>query len=177
LEWQLAFPSEKASAFVVQVIPIETVNEVWERVNEATEEQAQAMARRAQEQQPYIMVYLLAMDENIMTGEEQGLLLQLGAYVMEIIYAVRSQLRQVTDVDLENAEEANLELLEQLEQGSEMDFEGAVGKMVGTYNQMPLLGALLEALMSGHEESPELAPENLGLALMYLKTVIDCLDQ
>jgi hypothetical protein len=39
------------------------------------------------------------------------------------------------------------------------------------------LGAVVEALMDGHEKEPNLAPEHLGLALIHLKTVIDCLDQ
>jgi hypothetical protein len=43
--------------------------------------------------------------------------------------------------------------------------------------QMPLLGAVLEALMEGNEEEPELLHEDIGLALLHLKTVIDCLDQ
>ena len=32
-------------------------------------------------------------------------------------------------------------------------------------------------LMSGNEEAPELAPESVGMGLIYLKTVVDCLDQ
>ena len=39
------------------------------------------------------------------------------------------------------------------------------------------MGALLEALMQGHEDAPDLAPENIGMALVYLKTIIDCLDK
>ena len=31
--------------------------------------------------------------------------------------------------------------------------------------------------MSDHEDAPELAPANIGMSLLYLKTVIDCLDQ
>ncbi len=36
---------------------------------------------------------------------------------------------------------------------------------------------MLELLMAGYEEEPEFAPENVGIALIYLKTIIDCLDQ
>ena len=35
----------------------------------------------------------------------------------------------------------------------------------------------LEALISGEEEHPEGAPSRVGLELLYLKTVIDCLDE
>ncbi len=50
-------------------------------------------------------------------------------------------------------------------------------KLVASYHQMPLLGAVLEALMTGNEDEPALAQEDTGLALLHLKTVIDCLDQ
>jgi hypothetical protein len=46
-----------------------------------------------------------------------------------------------------------------------------------SYNQMPLLGMILSALMADYADEPELAPDNLGLALLHLKTIIDCLDQ
>jgi hypothetical protein len=48
---------------------------------------------------------------------------------------------------------------------------------MSTYNQIEVLNAVIEALMSGHEEEPELAGEHIGLALLHLKTVVDCLDQ
>ncbi len=83
----------------------------------------------------------------------------------------------MTGEELEAAEDANLKFLEEMDAGSEMDFVAGMQKMVASYNQMPLLGAVLEALMQGHEEHPELAPENLGMVLLDLKTVIDCLDQ
>jgi hypothetical protein len=53
----------------------------------------------------------------------------------------------------------------------------AVQEMISTYNQMPLLGAMVEALMEGNEEEPEMAGENVGMSLLHLKTVIDCLDK
>jgi hypothetical protein len=31
--------------------------------------------------------------------------------------------------------------------------------------------------MEGNEDEPDLAGDNVGLALLHLKTVIDCLDQ
>ncbi len=68
-------------------------------------------------------------------------------------------------------------MMEEMDAGSEMDMMGSVGQLFANYNQMPLMGAVLEALMSDNEDQPDLAPENTGMALLYLKTVIDCLDQ
>ncbi len=161
----------------MKTIPIEQVEEVWERVSDASEKESKQIAKRLQKKQPFVMVYLLAMDENLLEGRDRGRLLELGTFIHEIMSSVNCNLRKVTGEELEAAEDANLKFLEEMDAGSEMDFVAGMQKMVASYNQMPLLGAVLEALMQGHEEHPELAPENLGMVLLDLKTVIDCLDQ
>jgi hypothetical protein len=161
----------------VKTIPAHVIDEVWQSLSEATPEQSQALAARMQQEQPFIMVYLLAAEENLLDPDERGSLLMLGAIIWQVISSVRAPLRQASDADLEAAEEANIRALEQLDEASEMDYTEAVSRLISSYNQMPLLGAVLEALMSGHEEAPELAPEHIGMALIHLKTVIDCLDQ
>ena len=45
------------------------------------------------------------------------------------------------------------------------------------YNQREILAFGIEILMSGNEETPELAPEDIGLEMVWLKTVIDALDR
>ena len=45
------------------------------------------------------------------------------------------------------------------------------------YNQREILVFGLEILMSGNEDTPELAPEGIGLEMVWLKTVIDALDR
>ena len=161
----------------MKTIPSETIDEIWDRLCQSNEDQARALARRFQEEQPFVAVYLLAMDENTMAEEDRGALMELGAYIVEIMRTVEPNLRQVTPDELEAAEASNLRQLEGLEDGSEMDFSDTVQSLISDYNQMPLLGAVLEALMSDYEDAPELAPENTGMSLLYLKTVIDCLDQ
>ena len=108
---------------------------------------------------------------------KSGYLMMLGALIWQAMSATHASLRQVTDQELEEAEAANLKMLEQLEEGSEIDYMELMRRLFTNYNQMPLLASLLEALMEGHEDTPDLAPDHLGMALIYLKTVIDCLDQ
>jgi len=161
----------------MKTIVTEQVNALWERISQASSEESARIAQRLQRKQPFIMVYLLASDEGLMEGQDRGRLMELGAFIHEIMYSANPKLRRVTGKKLEAAEDANLKFLEELDEGSEMGFIASMQKLMATYNQMPLLGAVLEALMEGHEEHPELAPENLGMALLHLKTVIDCLDQ
>jgi len=161
----------------MKTIPIETVEEIWGRIAQASESESQALAQRMQKEQPVIMIYLLAMDEGLFEETERGRLIELGAILWQAMAAAERGKRMITETEVEQAEEANLKWLEELDAGRETDFLAGVRGLLQGYNQMPLLGALLEALMQGHEEAPELAPENIGMALVYLKTVIDCLDK
>lgn len=158
-------------------IPQTAIDEVWQRLNESSPEQARALAARMQREQPFLLVYLLAADENLLGDEDRGALLMLGATIWEIMSHHQPRLRQVTDGEIEAAEAANLRALEEMDEGSEVECQQAIQRLMSGYNQMPLLGAVLEALMAGHEETPELAPGHVGPALLHLKTVIDCLDQ
>jgi hypothetical protein len=162
---------------IVNTIPADVVAESWARLNESSETEARALAQKMQAEQPFIMVYLLAAEESMLEEEERGSLLMLGANVWQVMAQAGLPLRQVTAADLEAAEEANIRILEDMEQDSEFAQRDAMSRLVNGYNQMPLLGAVVEALMAGHEDAPELAPQHVGLALIHLKTVIDCLDQ
>lgn len=148
-----------------------------DRMSGASEPEVQSIAERMQRLQPYIMVYLLAGEESHGQAEDAGWLLSLGGIIVEAMTAAHPCMRQVTGDDLLAAEQANVSLLEDLDAGSEFGFARMVEKLHSTYNQMPLLGVILNSLMAGYEDEPELAPNTVGLALLHLKTVIDCLDQ
>ena len=141
--------------------------------------ETRALAERMQREQPFVLVYLLAADEHNQDehGDAEGQLMELGATIWYVLSETQPGLRQVTEHDLEAAETANIRYLEGLDEGPEARVPEATAHLFQTYNQMPLLGAVLEALMDPLEDSPELAGERVGMDLIRLKTVIDCLDQ
>jgi hypothetical protein len=161
----------------MKTIPTEQIEATWERICQASREESSRIAQRIQRKQPFVMIYLLASDDGLMEGEDRGKLLELGTFIYEALASAHPKLRKVTGDELEEAEDTNLEFMATLDEGSEMGFIDSMQKLMVTYNQMPLLGAVLEALMQGYEDHPELAPDSLGMALLHLKTVIDCLDQ
>ena len=158
-------------------VPDKTIDRIWRRINEATPEHGQKQMEKLTAEQPFLLAYLLAIEETLLAEHERGDLLMLGLVIWQALSSPRSALRSVTQEEIESIEARNLKFLEELEAGSEMDYVNAMQQLTSTYNQMPLLGAVIESLMAGHEEEPEMAPDNLGLALLHLKTVIDCLDQ
>jgi hypothetical protein len=153
------------------------IDRTWKRINEATEEEAQHRLDVMAKHQPFIVAYLLAVEETLMADGERGQLILIGLILWEIISTENAGLRKITMDDLEAAEQANVKFLEELEAGSEMDHMAGLQNLMATYNQVPLLTAVIEALMAGNEDEPELAGEEIGLTLLHMKTVLDCLDQ
>jgi hypothetical protein len=161
----------------LKTIPLETVDRIWTRINEGTPEETQRLVERMGAKQPFILAYLMAIDERLTPKNNPGSLLMLGFIVWHIMSSSAPNLRQVTPEEIETAEELNVLQLEQMEEDSEINFQKAALKLFATYNQMPLLGAVLEALMEEVEESSNWIEDETGMAFLYIKSVIDCLDQ
>jgi hypothetical protein len=161
----------------MKTITQEVIDHHWDRICSLSDEESERLVRRMLQEQPFIMLYLLAADEQWMAQEERGRLQELGAIVWEIMSQNGQKLRQVSPKELEAAEDANTAFAQQLDEGPEMQFQEAILHMMANYNQMPLLGTIVEALMEEYEEAPSIAPDGVGMALLHLKTVIDCLDQ
>ena len=159
----------------MKTVPDKAVEKTWKRVTEASPEDAQTMMDQMAKAQPLIFAYLMAVDETLNDDSERGQLLLIGLFLWETLKK-DAPARTILVEEIQAAEESNLKFLEGLEAGSEMDYMDAMHRLMSSYNQMPLLGTVIEALMEGDEEEPELANENLGLALVHLKSVIDCLD-
>lgn len=153
------------------------IDRTWKRTNEATEEEGQRLLDVMARQQPFVVAYLMAVEETLMGEEERGQLILIGLILWQIVSTEKPDLRQITMDDLEAAETRNLKFLEEMEAGSEMDHMAGLQNLLATYNQVPLFTVVIEALMGGEEEEPEMAGENIGLALLHLKSVLDCLDQ
>ena len=153
------------------------IDRTWKRINEASEEEGQRLLDVMVKQQPFVVAYVMAVEETLMGEEERGQLILIGLILWKILSEEKPDLRQITMDDLTTAETTNLKFLEEMEAGSEMDHMAGLQNLMATYNQVPLLSAVIEALMADSEEEPELASENIGLALLHLKSVLDCLDQ
>jgi hypothetical protein len=162
----------------MKTISGKVIDRTWKRLNEATSEDTERLIDEMAKAQPFVLAYLMAVEETLRSEEkERGGLLLVGVMLWQVLYAENPNMHQVSMEALEEAEAANLKFIEELEAGSEMDYMNALTNLMTTYNQSPLLGAVIEALMEGNEEEPELARENVGLELLHLKTVLDCLDQ
>ena len=74
---------------------------------------------------------------------------------------------------LDEAEDANMKMLECLEGEPESSFI----KIINNYSQPVVLKYVIEALMEEPEEDCLIRDENKGIVTIYLKTVIDCFNK
>ena len=129
-------------------------------------------------EQPAVGIFLTVCDEQLGDEREQSQLIPLASAVWEAMTWMRGRrLKTVRPKVVEHADAANIRMLEKLEDVSEFEWRESVSGMFFGYNQQPLLAFGIEILMAGDEEAPELAPQRIGMELMWLKTVIDCFDQ
>jgi len=152
----------------------ETIEEVWDRLCNADKKESDATVKRFMQEQPALGVYPAAQVEE---DEEIGNrpLIELAVACWQAMSQTAGKpLASVPPERIEEAEEANTRAIEKLEEVSEMEREDAVKEHLAIYNQQELLGFAIEVLMSDNEETPELAPDCLGLEMLTLGTVIDC---
>jgi hypothetical protein len=152
--------------------------EVWERQCDLGEEPSRELAMQFMKEQPAVGVYLAAQYENLGDEAEESQLIPLASAVWEAMSQTHGRrLKRVTPKVIDRAEARNIQMLEKLEEGSEFEQGQTVMKLFKGYHQQALLAFCLEILMANNEDSPELAPERIGMEFIFLKTLIDCFDQ
>lgn len=130
-------------------------------------------------EQPYLQVYLAAvMDRGDLTDENDlDALANLAAIIWHAMRAAaEGRMGKVKPRAIERCERAVFGFLEYAAGETEEDFHRLVETGLNEYNQRPLLGFVVELLMS--PDNPYgVTPDGSGLIQSYAKVLIDCLDQ
>ncbi len=170
-------------------VPVEIVEKTWHSASRWTPDQAQEIIGVLSKSQPILLSYLMDAGEDVLSGQERELLLYIGIVIWKAMSLETQNLQGITEFTLEEAEVANLRMLEELEAAGESAGE-SIDMMLGGYNQSEVLRYAVEAVLEGAEECLEgdvtgnenpseylpTPEENKGMLVLYLKTVIDCLD-
>src|SRR6185503_10540118 len=119
----------------MKTIPDKTIDKTWKRIDELTPEQGQLLMEKMTEEQPFVVAYLLAVEETILSESERGDLVMIGLIIWQSLSTGKSPLRRVTQKDMETAEALNVTFLEELEAGSEIAYMDSMQKLMATYNQ------------------------------------------
>jgi hypothetical protein len=156
-------------------VPRETIEAVWEQQTDYSEEEWSRWVDQFAQEQPALLVYLGAADQAVRESEDDGSeLMPLAALIYDSLRA-RVSLPVIDPDTIEVAEDTNIALLRSLDNASEAEHHAVVESLVNNYPQSPMIAFIMERLMEGNEETPELAPDHVGMELLYLKTMIDAL--
>ncbi len=159
----------------MQPLSAETVEATWQEIAQWDPAKFPPLIQKMSSEQPGLLAYLMACGEDIFNQSEKELVLYIGVVVWQIMSKGGQKLPKVTVEQLEKAEEKNFMMLEDLVDESEGDFIAVVDNTISNYNQLEVLHYVVEAIMEDEEEV-EIDEDNKGYMLIFLKTVIDCLD-
>ena len=90
------------------------VDSAWQEMAGLEIDEIRAMVDKMSEEQPYVLVYLMAAGEEGFSDEEREILLYIGMVVWRIMLQGDTPLPQVDEQMLDTAEAANFEMLEAL---------------------------------------------------------------
>jgi hypothetical protein len=159
-------------------VPRQGILQAWERVCALDDAQTTAVTKQFLNEQPALSAYLLAFTDELGTEAGRSVVTDLSVTIWDAMTAAQGgPLLMVRPDHIDDAEEANTRLLQKLELASELEWGETAKQLVSSYNQRELLSFCIEILIADDANAPELAPDRIGLELLWLKTIIDCLDQ
>jgi len=162
----------------METVPLEIIEDTWNWLCELDEKGSAQLSKAFFKAQPVLGVYCAAQHDNLGDEGKTSPMVELTiAFWQAMTRANGGPLPMATIEETEAAEEAITKQLETLEEGSEMDLHTHALRTIENHNQREMLRFGIEILMSRHEEDPDLAPDSLGLEMIWLNTVVECLDK
>ncbi len=159
------------------MISTDVVTQTVQRMSAMQPVEARALVKRMGQEQPVIVAYLLATSENKAFDQDEGqTLFYVGLVITQIMKQGLMEPGKITEKRLMRAEKANEDLLDKMASDSAGDFASAAESLVEKYPEPEVLRYVTEALMEDEEGDPDNPPirdENLGLAFLHLKVVLD----
>jgi len=161
----------------MEPIPLKVVERTWKKMSTMSFRGIPKLINLMKKQQPFALAYLLAVGHEIFNQDEQEQLLYLGIVVWQIMSQGSKPLTKITEDVLDEAEKANIKMLEYLAGESEAGFMDTTKKIISNYPQPEVLKYVVDALMEEPEEGCLVRDENKGYIFIYLKTIIDCFNR
>lgn len=159
--------------------PMETVQKqmvdaAWHGLLSAPANTARDWMDQLCQREPALESYLFSADEHYSPSDERGIIFLAGFLIWRLLAGEKS--KPLTDEALEKVQEQNVRHFYELDASSKHVFLEAARKLNAVSNQRPLIEFVLEILRHYFHDAPPAADANLRLALVHLKTVVDCLD-
>ncbi len=162
----------------MDIISEKIVEETWKEVSGMPLADAPKLAQQFQKLQPFLAVYLLAAGGNELNRDERELLFYLGMVVWKMMTKGAKDLTQVSSDSIDKEEEKNWDMISYLAgEKKDFDFLVTVESILTGYNRKNVLKYVVETLGEHNPEEGNIRNDKKGEMFIYLKTLIDCLDQ
>ncbi len=161
----------------MQTIPPSIVEDVWNALAEAEQDEITDDVADFHDEQPALTAFLDAAEKASLRDEDHGMMIFYGLWIWLSFKEAGSRAGTITKEQVAAAYAQNHADLGSLDVASDEQWLAQASKMTKSYNQMPLLAGLMQLLTSEMEDSEERAEDAVGLTILHLKTVIDCLDR
>jgi hypothetical protein len=175
-------------------VPMPVVEKVWGKMNRMTRPASDKLLEQMGREQPELLTYLGAVDEDSLNDSERGILVFLGMVIWQSMKKAGGRLPKISEEAMAQAESATVKSLETLTQQRE-DGSDSIIELIEACGQGELMGLALDALMvaaglngdgvetAGTEPAADdedagviVRPENVSLLMLNLKTVVDVLN-
>jgi hypothetical protein len=162
----------------MDIISEKIVEETWKEASGIPLKDAPKLAQRFQKLQPLLAVYLLAVGGDELNRDERELLFYLGMVVWKMMAKGAKDLTQVSSNSIDKEEEKNWDMVNYLSgENKNFDFVNTAESIIAGYNQKNILKYVVETFEERDPEEGNIRDDKKGEMFIYLKTVIDCLDQ
>lgn len=159
------------------MISEEKVAETAERISAMGLEETRGLANLMQSEQPFVMVYLLAVTQREgFTDEGTELFFFVGTVIWQLMRENSSGKREITEQVMNKAEKANETLLEKMAADSKGDFLSAAENVALHSPEPEVFRFIVESVMENEDGGPENSPfteEHSGAAFLSLKILLD----
>jgi hypothetical protein len=157
------------------MISFEVVTQTWQEMSQTPPHQASELVKQMSEEQPVALSFLLHLEDLPFNQYERELIFYVGLVVWQIIKRSGRQLYKVTRKKMGRAEEANVELLEQLAFSDEADYIETIQFILSECPEPEVLRYIVDAVMEEQDDpdEPGFREEYKGLAFLHLKILLD----
>jgi hypothetical protein len=162
----------------MRIITRHEIESCREAVDGMSETETRALMERMSQEQPFLQVYIAAiLERGDFTSEaDMDAFASLSATVWHAMRTAAGEpLAQVGTEEIDQREAKAIEFLEYAGGESEEGWRRLVETWREGANQLAMVTFIVEMLMS--PDSPyDVTPDGSGLILVYLKVIMDCLD-
>lgn len=159
------------------IIQPEHIEEIWKSMTMLDEQTSLNIVDTLEQDQPALLEYLMSPPEEFSEAESENLLYA-GIVVWKIFDTFGPDIRVVTEQEIFDIEDTNIDVMMTLEGESAGDGIALIERMLDVYPQPHLLASIAEILLVEDEELEEddsISDQARGTMMLILKTVLDAM--